>query len=143
MQYILLDIGYQEIRNGQVVRHTDMDGNTISLPTGYGGTVIDANPPAPAWALADPVEETPVVPAPRRRISKQDFLDRLGNDFDTILAASKASVDVEKWLFRFNAVTPDPDGTSIDLDDPRTIEGVQTLEMAGLIAAGRAAEILA
>ena len=32
--------------------------------------------------------------------------------------------------------------TAIDLDDPRTIEGVQMLEVAGLIGAGRAAIIL-
>lgn len=142
MQYILLDIGYQEIRNGQVVRYTDLDGNTISLPTGYGGTVIDANPPAPAWALPDEPDQPEQPSQAVRRVTKQQFIDRLGDDFDRILEASKVSIGVEKWLFRFNALTPDPDGTSIDLDDPRTIEGVQTLELAGLIAPGRAEEIL-
>lgn len=142
MQYILLDIGYQEVSDGRVVRYTDLDGNTIEPPVGYGGRVIDANPPAPAWAVADPVIEPPVVVSVVRRITKQDFLDRLGDDFDTILAASKADLNVEKWLFRFNAVTPEADGTSIDLDDPRTVLGVQLLEQAGLIAPGRAAEIL-
>lgn len=142
MQYILLDIGYQEIRNGQVVRYTDLDGNTISLPTGYGGTVVDANPPPPAWAVPDELDQPESVQVVRR-ITKQQFIDRLGDDFDRILEASKVNIGVEKWLFRFNALTPDPDGTSIDLDDPRTVEGVQTLELAGLIASGRAAEILA
>ncbi len=38
--------------------------------------------------------------------------------------------------------TPEDDGTSINLDDPRTQGGVQALELIGLIGEGRAEEIL-
>jgi hypothetical protein len=47
------------------------------------------------------------------------------------------SVAVEVWLEKFKQAT------EINLDDPRTVSGVQALEEAGLIAPGRAAEILA
>jgi hypothetical protein len=50
---------------------------------------------------------------------------------------------VEVWLEKLNAASPEADGTSVDLDDPRTVAGIQSLEAGGLIAAGRAAEILA
>ena len=46
------------------------------------------------------------------------------------------------FLADVESATPDPDGTSIDLDDPRTVAGVNALESYGLIATGRAAEIL-
>lgn len=142
MQYILLDIGYQEVLNGYVVRHTDLDGNTI-VPQGYGGSVIDTNPPAPAWALPDPVVEQPApyVP-PARRLTKLAFVGRLGSDFTTILSASKVNVDVEMFVKMLDWATPDPDGTSVDLDDPRVVYALNMLETGGLLAAGRAAEIL-
>ena len=83
------------------------------------------------------------VPKVSRRISKQQFIDRFTPvEMSTILDAAKVNVAVEAWLFRFNSVTPDADGTSIDLDDARTIESTIGLEQAGLIGAGRAAEIL-
>lgn len=83
------------------------------------------------------------MPKLSRRISKQQFIDRFTPlEMETILGASKISVSVEAWLFRFNSVTPEADGTSIDLDDARTIESTIGLEQAGLIGAGRAAEIL-
>jgi hypothetical protein len=137
MQYILLDIGYQEILNGYVVRHTDMDGNTIS-PQGYGGTVVDANPPAPAWALPDPVAEEPApyVP-PARIISKLEYMNRFTDaELQTIYSTAKTVVAIEVWLAKFNATT------DIDLDDPRTISGLASMEDFGLIALGRAQEIL-
>ena len=83
------------------------------------------------------------VPKVSRRISKQQFIDRFTPvEMSTILDAAKVNVAVEAWLFRFHSVTPEADGTSIDLDDARTIESTIGLEQAGLIGAGRAAEIL-
>lgn len=142
MQYILLDIGYQEVLRGQVLRLTDFDGNTITSE-GYGGTVVDANPPAPAWALPDPVveEPAPYVP-PARRLTKLAFVGRLGGDFHTILSAAKVNVDVEMFVKMLDWATPDADGTSVDLDDPRVVYALNALEAGGLIAAGRAGEIL-
>jgi hypothetical protein len=64
MEYILckFEYGYtgnfyQEISNGNVVRMTDLDGNTLVLPgcgeagfIPYGASVVDVNPPRPSWA---------------------------------------------------------------------------------------------
>jgi len=77
------------------------------------------------------------------RLTKQQFIDRFEpSEFTGLLAAAKASTDIEAWLFRFNNLTPDADGTSVDLADPRTVRGVHGLEAAGLIGAGRAEQIL-
>jgi hypothetical protein len=77
------------------------------------------------------------------RLTKQQLINRFHSDeMSAILTAAKTSVDVELWLFRFDKLTPDNDGTSIELKDPLTIEGVKALEKAGLIGEGRADEIL-
>ena len=59
MQYILIEFtlgwdfqAYQEISNGNLVRTTDLDGNTLTYPDfGVESKVIDDNPPKPTWAL--------------------------------------------------------------------------------------------
>lgn len=71
-------------------------------------------------------------------LSPLDFLDRFTTDeIIAIRAAAKVSPEVDAWLYRFDRAQ------SVDIDDQRTITVVQNLEAAGLIAAGRAAEILA
>jgi len=51
-------MGYQEIENGNVIRITDMDGNTmVTISTNeipypdvpVGCYIIDSNPPKPSW----------------------------------------------------------------------------------------------
>ena len=69
-------------------------------------------------------------------------MGRLGNDFATILTAAKTSVEIELFVKMLDWATPDPDGTSVDLDDPRVVFALGQIEAAGLIATGRAAEIL-
>lgn len=77
------------------------------------------------------------------RLTKQQFLDRFTPaEMQAVLGAARVSVAVEAWLFRFNSVTPDADGSSIDTEDRRTIAGLQSLEAASLLGPGRAAEIL-
>lgn len=138
MEYILLDIGYQEVHQGRVVRYTDLDGNTIPAPVGYGGTVVDANPPRPAWALADPQPEPPPVePAPQRVVSKLAYL-RLFTQQERI--AIRTAADSSPELFDYLEMLKLAE--EINLDDPDTIGAVNLLEMAGLIAEGRAVEIL-
>lgn len=52
---------YQEIdSNGFVVRMTDLDGNTLSIPQSgeenfipYGANVINSNPTTPSWVIID------------------------------------------------------------------------------------------
>jgi hypothetical protein len=87
----------------------------------------------------EPVQQAPSAP---RRLTKLAFIGRLGSDFATILVASKQSVQVEMFVRMLDWVTPDPDGTSVDLDDLRVIGALQALEAGGIIAAGRAQEIL-
>jgi hypothetical protein len=59
MQYILIQFtlgwdfqAYQEISNGNLVRITDLDGNTLIYPDfPVESEVIDANPTTPTWAI--------------------------------------------------------------------------------------------
>lgn len=77
------------------------------------------------------------------RRTKQEFIDLLTpTEMVNILSASKESPEVEAWIFRFNNLTADSDGTSIDLTDARTVGGLHLMEQAGLIGPGRAIEIL-
>ena len=86
---------------------------------------------------------SPLPNAAPRRLSKLGFIGRLGADYRNILIASKTSVDVEMFVKQLDWATPDADGTSVDLDDPRVVYALNALEAAGLLASGRAAEILA
>lgn len=151
MRYILIQFddgvqAFQEISAGRVVRFTDLFGQTVS-DIGRGSIVIDANPEQPAWALPDPEDAPAPAPEPSRLLTKNQFIDRLGGAaFVTILAMAKASVEVEAWLFRFTNATPDANGNSVDLDDPRTVAGINALEPAliaqGVVTEGWAAGVL-
>lgn len=71
-------------------------------------------------------------------LSKLDYMNRFTDaELASIYNAAKSSVAIEVWLEKFKLAT------EINLDDPRTIAGVQALEAAGMLTAGRAAEILA
>ena len=90
------------------------------------------------------IPQPPVaVVAPLRRVTKLGFVERLGADYTPLLVASKTSVPIEAFMKMIDWAAPDPDGTSIDLDDPRLTGALAQLEQAGAIAVGRAAEILA
>ncbi len=116
------------------------------------GVVIHAytaDAPYPFEGLEfDTCNHIPVVevePAPlARRLSKLEYMQRFTDaELEGIYSAAKVSTAVEVWLAKFNAASVDADGTSIDLDDPRTVAGVNALESVGLIGVGRAAEVLA
>jgi len=78
-----------------------------------------------------------------RRLTKLAYMNRFTDtELATIYSVAKTEISVEVWLAKFNAATPEADGTAIDLDDPRTVGGLQALEAAGLIGTGRAGEIL-
>ena len=91
--------------------------------------------------IAEPVHVE--QPSPARRLTKLAFIGRIGDEFAGILTAAKSNVQVELFVRMLDWATPDPDGTSVDLDDPRVVDALQTLEAAGLIGAGRAQEIRA
>ena len=42
---------YQEVINGNVIRLTDLDGNTLNLESDYGYYVINEFPEKPTWSL--------------------------------------------------------------------------------------------
>lgn len=79
----------------------------------------------------------------RRRVSKLEYMNRFTDEeLSAIYSMAKVAVPVEVWLAKFNAATPEADGTAIDLDDTRTASGLFALEAIGLLSSGRANEIL-
>jgi hypothetical protein len=129
--------------NGRVTRYCDDDGNDVGRlhePV----SMVDGSPTPPVWALPDPEPEPPPEepPLPARRLTKLSFVGRLGADFASILTVAKANVEIELFVKMLDWATPDPDGTSVDLDDPRVVYALNRLEEAQVLAPGRAQEIL-
>lgn len=124
------------------------------------GSVVDVvsafDPPAgaieapqdvsPGWTYVDgvfvapapPVAPEPPAPTPPTTLTPLEFMSRFTDaELAGIYSAAKVSVEVEVWLAKFNRTD------EVVKTDPRTIGGLQAMELAGLLAAGRAAEILA
>lgn len=94
------------------------------------------------WTFENNEFKAPVIPeevvVPKTTLTKLEYMDRFTDaELAAIYAAAKTSVEVEIWLGRFKLAS------KVNLTDERTIAGVNALETAGLIATGRAAEILA
>lgn len=82
-------------------------------------------------------EVTVNVPAPRR-VTRQQFLDRLTpEETASIIEAAQASSSIAAWILRLE------NAAFINLDDPACLMAMESLEIAGLIASGRAQEIIA
>ncbi len=144
MEYLLIQTNtrtlYQEIQTGQLVRICDLAGNTVTDLEG-AAWIIDENPPLPLWALPDVPAAAP--PPESKRVTKLAYMDRFTDEeLGLIYTTAKTNVAIEIWLARFNATTPEADGTAIDLLDPRTAGGLYAMESAGLLAPGRASEII-
>lgn len=76
------------------------------------------------------------VPAPRL-LTHEQFIRRFTPaEWEAMTAAARASTAMDAWMRRFTLATV------VSLDDPATAAGVQALELAGILAAGRAEEIL-
>lgn len=92
-----------------------------------------------AWRLA--ADQTGAEPAVDLRITRLGFLDRftdpeaVGIDLASI-GATVAAAQVRRYLHKVNSAT------HIDLARADLQAGVQALEAAGLLAAGRAEQIL-
>lgn len=83
----------------------------------------------------------------RRSLTKLEFVALLGMQaYVAILAMAKQSIEVEAWVKMLELATPNDDGTSIDLDDPRTAGGIQSigaaLEQVGAVQPGWAQGVL-
>ena len=71
-------------------------------------------------------------------LSKIDFMGLFTDaELVVIYTAAKTSVPIEVWIKKLEAAT------EITLSNPATVSGINALESAGLIGAGRAQEILA
>lgn len=74
---------------------------------------------------------------PKRVITKLDYMNRFTDEeLATIYTIAKTNISIEIWLEKFKLAS------EINLDDPRTINGVNSLEQFGLIGSGRASQIL-
>lgn len=83
------------------------------------------------WAVDVPV-------ATPRRLTHKGFSDRFTDaEMQDLLAACQANAALNAWWEKFKLAR------DINLDDPATKAGVQALEIAGLLSAGRAEEVLA
>ena len=89
-----------------------------------------------------PQADVPVV-AQMRRVTKLEFVGRLGDDYIQLLVAAKSNAAIEAFMKMIDWATPEADGTSLDLSDARIIVALAQLEQAGAIGTGRAAEIVA
>lgn len=85
-----------------------------------------------------PPEPEPLPPPAVRILTKLEYMDRFTDlELAGIYTAAKNVVQVEIWLEKFKLAT------EVNLDDPRTLSGLQAMESAGLLEVGRASEIAA
>jgi hypothetical protein len=140
MQYIKVKFeddveALQEVFKGHLVRYCDLEGNTISEDGHTACFIVDSNPPAPSWAVADPIEA--VLAPSEMLISKLEYLSAFEeSELATIYTIAKTNVQIEIWLEKFRLAE------FIQISDPRSQAGIRSLEASGLIQPGRANEIL-
>lgn len=125
-------------------RATALDTQEV---TEYDATLPDPEHLGVGWRLEELVVALPAPDAPppppqpvyggRRILTQLEFL-RLFTPAEriTMRQASKVSEVLEDYLDLMRLAQ------EINLDDPDTVAGVQMMEGGGLIAAGRAAEVL-
>jgi len=101
---------------------------------------VECQDAGPGWAYANGVFTPPVaqLPEPARRIlTKIEFLRLLTQDERIAFRqAAKVSPVMEDFMHLLDSAT------EVSKDDPDVIKGLNDGEAAGLLAAGRAAEIL-
>lgn len=99
--------------------------------------INDAAYPLDAFSHVEADPENPVAaPTGQTRLTRLQFVARMGEAATVaIVAMAQSSAEVAAWMKMLDWATPDPDGTSIDLKDDRTIAGLNAIEPA-LIAQG-------
>lgn len=115
-----------------------LDGTTVVNTIEADEAFAEAQHPG-AWRVA--AEQVETAPVEDLRITRLAFLDRFA-DAEAVaidlasLGATVQAAGLRRYLHKVNSAT------YIDLGRADTREGVQALETAGLLGAGRALEIL-
>jgi hypothetical protein len=94
--------------------------------------------PGPGWSYENDVFSPPAPPPSLPRIiTKLAMIDRFTEaEYEGVLTAAKTDIQVQGWLDRFNV------SNQINLDDSRTISGVNLLVSKNLLTQIRSDEIL-
>ncbi len=104
--------------------------------------------PGMEYAAHNHTRVVEVVEIPKRRLTKLELIGRMGEAvFVAIIGMAQQSVEMAAWVELVRMATPEQDGTSIDLDDPRTLAGLNALEPVliaqGIVSEGWAAGVVA
>lgn len=101
---------------------------------------IVGDPVGPGWEYINGEfigPAPPPLPPELPIITKLAFRYRMTDaEYVGVLSAARSDVEVAAWIETFNMVS------QIDLDDPRTASGVETLVAKALLTQERATEIL-
>lgn len=126
-----------------VIKGDIVDGIAIAdgpLDTDGMWICVDSVEPKPAsgWRYSGGVFSPPPLPPPLPNIiSKLAMIDRFTEaEYEGVLAAARSDVQVQGWLDRFASAN------KIDLDNSRTIDGINLLVSKNLLAQDRANTIL-
>ena len=110
-------------------------GNVVYAYTADSATDF---PEYPFRDFSHVVKKPEIVAPPERSVTKLEYLRRFtGQERVTIRQAAKENPVLEDYLAMLEIAQ------EINLDDPDTIAAVNMLESVGLIATGRATEVLA
>lgn len=121
------------------------DGNPFAVPVPASNSIVAEDIPRPAWGRDDPTPEDQVAST---RITKLAFRNRFTQAEKVALEIAALDNPAAPMQMRAQAAALRASqldvaaATFIDLQRADTRAGVQSLEAAGLLAAGRAAAIL-
>jgi len=135
LEFAKIEAGFITTINMADQEWVDADGGMWIDVTGKAEVAV-------GWAYNGSIFIGPVVvapiPEPVTILTLLAFRSRFTlAEKQVIYIAAETSVDVRIFLDDLSAAS------KIDLEDLRTIDGVESLEASGLLAMGRAAEILA
>ena len=127
-----------------VIKGNVVDGIAIAdapLQTGSVWVCVDGMDPmpGPGWTYENDTFSLPpvVIPVLPNIITKLAMIDRFTEaEYEGVLTAAKTDVQVQGWLDRFNV------SNQINLDDSRTINGINLLVSKNLLTQERGNEIL-
>lgn len=132
-------MSYYAIIEGNLVNRVVVADAPITNSSGLWVCVDDINPrPGPGWIYENKVfSPSPPPPPLPNIITKLAMIDRFTEtEYEGLLTAAKSDVQVQGWLDRFSAAN------QINLDDSRTITGIDLLVSKNLLTQERGEEIL-